>query len=61
MVKRLIEWIVGGSPDKGPVGRTQSGKVRGNIFLGRDLDKPKPDSCKVVRWVDSPESGTETR
>ena len=61
MVKRLIDWIVGSNPDRERVSRTQSRKVRGNIFLGRDLDTSKPDSLKVVRWVDARDSGTDSR
>ena len=61
MVKRLIDWIVGNDPDNVPDGIAQSAQIRGNIFLGRDFDSPKPESLKVVCWVDSRGSGTDTR
>jgi hypothetical protein len=59
MIKRLIDWLAGRESGTEPVERPASVKVRGNIFLGRDLDTPKPDSLKVVHWVDSRDSGSD--
>ena len=57
---RLIDWLVGRRPGRGPNERSESVPVSGNIFLGRNLDETTPDSLKVVRWVDSRDSGSDT-
>jgi hypothetical protein len=59
-MKRLIDWLVGGSSRNESLERPATTKAKGNIFLGRDLDKQTPPASKVVRWTDVHDSGSDT-
>jgi hypothetical protein len=59
-MKRLIDWLVGKKPGSMPVEWPETATKKGNIFLGRDLEQPTPDSVKVVRWIEPRDSGSDS-